>query len=86
MGVVGHVGPPGLGSVGHSSQPLSDRERTKFQSFNLVPTLMAARERRPGGGVRDDARDALSVVGLAERADHRLMELSGGEQQRVAVA
>ncbi len=35
---------------------------------------------------RERARAALEQVGLAERADHRPTELSGGEQQRVAVA
>ncbi|MDP7345405.1 MAG: ATP-binding cassette domain-containing protein, partial [Alphaproteobacteria bacterium] len=32
------------------------------------------------------AREALRKVGLAERAKHKPTELSGGEQQRVAIA
>jgi len=65
-----------------------------FQSFNLVPTLTAlenvALAGEYAGGSRSRAtaaaREALGWVGLAERADHRPMELSGGEQQRVAIA
>ncbi|MFI5261332.1 MAG: ABC transporter ATP-binding protein [Candidatus Limnocylindrales bacterium] len=37
-------------------------------------------------GRRQRARDLLATVGLAERADHRPDRLSGGEQQRVAIA
>jgi putative ABC transport system ATP-binding protein len=65
-----------------------------FQSFNLVPTLtaeenvtLAAEYAGTSRGLaRTAAREALASVGLADRADHRPMELSGGEQQRVAIA
>jgi len=65
-----------------------------FQSFNLVPTLTALENVALAGeyaGVSRGrataaAREALGWVGLADRADHRPMELSGGEQQRVAIA
>jgi putative ABC transport system ATP-binding protein len=65
-----------------------------FQNFNLIPTMTAAenvelalafggmtgraRERR--------ARELLEGVGLGERGGHRPAELSGGEQQRTAIA
>jgi len=65
-----------------------------FQAFNLVPTLTAvenvALAAEYAGTSRSNAHaaalEALALVGLAERADHRPSELSGGEQQRVAVA
>jgi len=46
----------------------------------LVPALIGRRDRQQA------AREALAMVGLAERADHLPAELSGGEQQRVAIA
>ncbi len=63
-----------------------------FQSYNLVPTLTAAENvalagEYAGTGRREAmaaASEALGWVGLAERGGHRPMELSGGEQQRVA--
>ena len=64
-----------------------------FQSFGLLPILSAAenvevplRLVRMNGHQRE-ARvlELLERVGLAERAKHRPHELSGGEQQRVAI-
>jgi putative ABC transport system ATP-binding protein len=64
------------------------------QAPSLLPVLSAAenaevplRLRRTPAGERDArVRAALDAVGLGPRADHRPAELSGGEQQRVAVA
>jgi len=65
-----------------------------FQAFHLVPHLTVAENvelplvyanvARPTRAVR--AAVALDQVGLARRATHRPAELSGGEQQRAAVA
>jgi putative ABC transport system ATP-binding protein len=62
-----------------------------FQSFNLLPYLSAISNVELGqkyAGKTDEkaAREALLKVGLGERVHHRPSELSGGEQQRVAVA
>jgi putative ABC transport system ATP-binding protein len=60
-----------------------------FQFYNLIPSLtarenvsvvteIAKQPMRPEG--------ALALVGLAERLDHFPSQLSGGEQQRIAIA
>ena len=48
-----------------------------------IPGFIANRPRRE---VEDKARELLDFLGLLNRLDHKPAELSGGEQQRVAVA
>lgn len=65
-----------------------------FQSFNLIPSMTVkenvelplrfAEVDRDKRGVL--VREALERVGLSARMDHRPSELSGGEQQRAALA
>lgn len=65
-----------------------------FQQFNLIPTMTAAENVElpgllagdPPRRLRDRAIELLGVLGLADRADHRPEAMSGGEQQRVAIA
>ncbi len=65
-----------------------------FQAFNLIPTLTAQENvetalvpwRVRGDERRRRAMEALDGVGLADRARHIPSELSGGEQQRAAIA
>jgi len=73
------------------------RQRTigwAFQTAGLLPLLtalenvwlpLALQGKREKEAV-EEATTVLRAVGLAERADHRAYELSGGEQHRVALA
>jgi lipoprotein-releasing system ATP-binding protein len=49
----------------------------------IMPALIAGIDQNTS---KKEARDILTEVGLGERLDHRVGELSGGEQQRVAIA
>src|SRR5438270_8649592 len=64
-----------------------------FQAYNLIPTLTAQENveiplyagNHPGSPA-ERARQMLELVGLGHRAQHRPNQLSGGEQQRAAIA
>jgi len=65
-----------------------------FQAFNLIPVFTATENvelpillaKVPEAEAKARARETLERVGLGHRLDNRPPELSGGEQQRVAVA
>ena len=65
-----------------------------FQNYNLIPTMTAFENIELPLGYRkipkkertERIRNILESVGLSGRAGHRPAELSGGEQQRIAIA
>lgn len=85
-------------SLGEMTVPERDAYRRDevgfiFQSFNLLGNLDAVDNVLvpwlPGGvstGLRQKAEGLLKEVGLGDRLDHRPNQLSGGEQQRIAIA
>jgi putative ABC transport system ATP-binding protein len=80
-----------------TSQLVEFRRKTVghiFQTLNLISTLTATENIElpmialgvPRGERADRVKKLLEVVGLTERAKHKPDEMSGGEQQRVAIA
>ena len=65
-----------------------------FQFHNLLPEFTALENvmipgliaKRKDAEVKTKALEILDVLGMGKRVDHKPSELSGGEQQRVAVA
>lgn len=60
-----------------------------FQFYNLIPSLTVRENVELVAEIADDpmpATEALDLVGLSHRLDYFPSQLSGGEQQRVAVA
>jgi putative ABC transport system ATP-binding protein len=88
--------------AGQNLAALSDAGRTRmrrrtvgfvFQKFNLLPNLtardnIAVARYIAGMDSKPDPQfeGVLRVLGIAERLDHKPHELSGGEQQRIAIA
>jgi len=86
----------GVQVSGLSEDELADIRNARigfvFQTFNLLPRMDALHNVEIPllyAGVRDRrkrSQEALEAVGLLERVRHRPSEMSGGEQQRVAMA
>ncbi len=101
LNIMGGLDRATAGSVLFRDQDLtasSDRDLTTyrrkhvgfvFQFYNLIPSLTARENVSLVTELVDDPmppQEALALVGLADRMRHFPAELSGGEQQRVAVA
>jgi putative ABC transport system ATP-binding protein len=98
--LLGAMDVPTAGRVDFDGTPLAhatDRQLTGlrrdaigfvFQQFNLIPTLTAVEniEIAMAAADRLKALALLETVGLSDRAEHLPSRLSGGEQQRVAIA
>jgi ABC-type lipoprotein export system ATPase subunit/bifunctional DNA-binding transcriptional regulator/antitoxin component of YhaV-PrlF toxin-antitoxin module len=91
----------GKQDLGRLSESEIDEYRRKTVGFvwqqgarNLIPYLTAAENielpltlsGQVGKSTRERALELLELVGLLDRKGHRLEELSGGEQQRIAIA
>jgi putative ABC transport system ATP-binding protein len=85
-----------LASLSDDDRTMMRRRRIGFifQAFNLLPTLSAVEnvmlplelDGTSGGEAQSRAEASIEAVGLGKRGDHLPSMMSGGEQQRVAVA
>lgn len=94
----GKVEMDGKSVFGQSSRALSEFRNKNlgfvFQFHNLLPEFSAIENvmipgliaHRDEKEVKKRGNELLEILGLKERAEHKPSELSGGEQQRVAVA
>ena len=89
----GRVRVGGRDLAGRSARELTRYRREDvgfvFQFYNLVPDLTAFENVELGSEIAPDALDTravLDLVGLSDRMDNYPAQLSGGEQQRVAIA
>jgi len=92
------VGKRNLGSLTDHNLDVYRRDEVGFVwqqgTRNLIPYLTALENvelpltlsGRVGRSSRKRAMELLELVGLSERMDHRIDELSGGEQQRIAIS
>lgn len=101
LNILGGLDVPTSGRVAYRGNELShatESELTRyrrqhvgfvFQFYNLIPSLTARENVALVTDISDDpleAREALELVGLGDRLDHFPSQLSGGEQQRIAIA
>ena len=101
LNILGGLDRPSAGAVSFNGSPLTgltERALTLyrrkqvgfiFQFYNLIPSLTARENVELVSEITDEpmnATEALELVGLGDRVDHFPAQLSGGEQQRVAVA
>jgi putative ABC transport system ATP-binding protein len=101
LNILGGLDTPTSGKVAFADHDLtaaSEAELTRyrrehvgfvFQFYNLIPSLTARENVALVTDISDHAMspdEALTLVGLGERMDHFPSQLSGGEQQRIAIA
>lgn len=101
LNILGGIETATSGDIFYEGKPLDWKDRNAlaayrrehigfvFQFYNLLPGLTALENIELSAELSKDPMDAeklLSEVGLADRADHFPSRLSGGEQQRIAIA
>ena len=84
LDLLGGLSEPTEGSISFGEKPPTCGY--VFQDIGLFPYLTAEENVRFAGASKARARELLSAVGMGEYAARRTRTLSGGEQQRVAVA
>jgi putative ABC transport system ATP-binding protein len=101
LNILGGLDVPTAGTLAYRDRDLTGADEAEltayrrrhvgfvFQFYNLVPSLTARENVELVTDIVDDPldpADVLDLVGLGDRLDHFPAQLSGGEQQRVAVA
>jgi len=101
LNLIGGLDAPTSGSIMYRDRDLTLASRAEltryrreeigfvFQFYNLVPNLTARENILVATEISErplDADEVLDLVGLTDRAEHFPAQLSGGEQQRIAIA
>src|SRR5690349_17352405 len=101
LNILGGLDVPSSGRVFFGQQELTDADEDEltryrrrhvgfvFQFYNLIPSLTARENVALVTDIADDPfepEEVLGLVGLGDRLDHFPAQLSGGEQQRIAIA
>jgi putative ABC transport system ATP-binding protein len=101
LNILGGLDTPTAGKVWFADHELTNADEAEltqyrrehvgfvFQFYNLIPSLTARENVALVTDISDRAMpadEALKLVGLGERLDHFPSQLSGGEQQRIAIA